>query len=69
MASVRRSEVVQAGETLAIGMAGGVLFWLLALPAPWLLGAMLPVAAAALVGRPATVPRLIGLVSPAISSP
>lgn len=59
MADVRRNEVLQAGETLAIGMAGGVLFWLLALPAPWLLGAMLPVAAAALVGRPAAVPRPI----------
>ena len=38
-------------KTLGVGLAGGLLFWLLGLPLPWLSGAAAGVAAASLSGR------------------
>jgi membrane AbrB-like protein len=45
--------------TLAIGIPGGALFWLLDLPLPWMLGAMAATTIAAISGvRVALMPRL-----------
>jgi membrane AbrB-like protein len=45
--------------TLALGVAGGALFWLLNLPLPWMLGAMAATTAAAIAGvRVALMPSL-----------
>jgi uncharacterized protein len=48
-----------AAETLAIALAGGAGFTLLRLPAGLVSGAMLAVAAAAMLGRPMKVPRAV----------
>ena len=55
MAAFTRDQVEQVGAALAIGAGGGGVFWWLGLPAPWLAGAMVAVAAAALAGRIRTV--------------
>src|SRR5512145_5478 len=45
--------------TLALGIPGGALFWLLDLPLPWMLGAMAVTTVAAISGvRVALMPRL-----------
>ena len=41
---------------LAIGTAGGALFWLLALPLPWMLGALIAMLGAVLAGLPVAGP-------------
>jgi uncharacterized protein len=51
-----RAKTLQFLETLAIGIAGGVLFLVTGLPGGLISGAMLAVAAAAMLGRPMAVP-------------
>lgn len=51
-----RSPVVVIA-TLACGVSGGALFAWLGLPMPWLLGAIVGAAAAAMAGLPARVPK------------
>jgi uncharacterized protein len=49
----------QTAETLIIASAGGATFTLLGLPAGLISGSVLAVAAAALLGRPVTVPTML----------
>jgi uncharacterized protein len=51
-----RAEVLKSLETLAIGTAGGLLFLWASLPGGLISGAMVAVGAAALAGRPLSVP-------------
>jgi uncharacterized protein len=51
-----RAKVLSSLETLAIGTAGGLLFLWAALPGGLISGAMIAVGAAALAGRPLSVP-------------
>jgi hypothetical protein len=55
MAISTRQQLEQVAAALAIGAGGGGVFWWLGLPAPWLAGAMVAVAAAALAGKIRTV--------------
>ncbi|MEJ2633354.1 MAG: AbrB family transcriptional regulator [Acidihalobacter sp.] len=50
-------KAVQTTVTLGAGLAGGALFNLISLPLPWLLGAILGSAAAAMSGLPVGLPR------------
>lgn len=52
-----RAEFQHYAETLFIAALGGLLFGIVNFPAGWLAGSMLAVAAAAILGRPATVPK------------
>ena len=47
---------LRTGETLLIGAVGGILFTLIGFPAGLIAGSVVAVAAAALIGRPMTVP-------------
>ena len=49
----------RVAETLAIATAGGAAFGLMGVPAGWLSGAILAVAAAAFAGRPLLMPALL----------
>jgi uncharacterized protein len=51
-----RRTIIDVAETLAIALAGGLTFALLALPAGLVSGSVMAVAAAALLGRPVKVP-------------
>ena len=51
-----RRAILETSETLAIALAGGVLFALLGLPAGLVSGSVLAVATAALLGRPMVLP-------------
>lgn len=53
----RLGKAVQTAVTLGAGLVGGALFDLCALPMPWLLGAILGSATAAMCGLPAGLPR------------
>ena len=72
-----RRDLIQIGETLTIGAAGGIGFSLIGLPAGLVSGSMLAVAAAALVGRPMKVPMplaricfiMIGMLLGAVVTP
>lgn len=55
MAAFTTDQLRQVGAALVIGTAGGALFHYLGLPAPWLAGAMVAVAGAALAGKIRTV--------------
>ena len=55
MAALTRQQLEQVAAALFIGAGGGGVFWWLGLPAPWLAGAMVAVAAAALAGKIRTV--------------
>lgn len=46
-------------RTLAVGSAGGAVFWLLGLPLPWLSGAAAAVAGMALAGKPLGIPAKV----------
>jgi len=52
--------LASVAETLLIGGLGGAALGLLQLPAGYLIGSMVAVAVAALVGRPMTIPRPLG---------
>src|ERR1700736_456433 len=54
-----RTKILNVIETLAIGTAGGALFLLLNLPGGLISGAMIAVGAAAIAGRPLTVPPIL----------
>src|SRR6202795_2923513 len=54
-----RTKILNVIETLAIGTAGGALFLLLHLPGGLISGAMIAVGAAAIAGRPLTVPPIL----------
>ncbi len=54
-----RSAILHLGETLAIALAGGAALGLVGVPAGWLSGSILAVAAAALAGRPMLIPTLM----------
>jgi membrane AbrB-like protein len=54
-----RAKILAMLETLAIGAAGGVLFVGLHLPGGLISGAMLAVGAAAMAGRPLTLPPIL----------
>jgi len=56
MSRPARSTLLRLAETLAIGAVGGALFNAAGIPAGFLSGAMICVAAAALAGRPMTMP-------------
>lgn len=47
---------LRLGTTLALGIAGSLLFWAAGLPVPWISGAMVVVAVAAIVGVPLHLP-------------
>ena len=72
-----RRDLIQIGETLTIGAAGGIGFALMGLPAGLVSGSMLAVAAAALIGRPMKVPMplarvcfiMIGMLLGAVVTP
>jgi hypothetical protein len=55
--TLRLGKAAQAALTLGAGLAGGYLFDLIGLPLPWLLGAILGAAAAAIGGLPLGLPR------------
>jgi len=57
---VSRAVLASIAETLLIGGLGGAALGLLQLPAGYLIGSMVAVAVAALVGRPMTIPRPLG---------
>ncbi len=57
-----RRIVIETAETLAIALAGGLLFTWLGLPASLVSGSVVAVAAAALLGRPVRVPLLLARV-------
>jgi uncharacterized membrane protein AbrB (regulator of aidB expression) len=50
MAVISREQLQQIAGALVIGTFGGTVFWWAGLPAPWLAGAMVAVALAALGG-------------------
>jgi uncharacterized protein len=54
-----RTKILNVIETLAIGTTGGALFLLLNLPGGLISGAMIAVGAAAIAGRPLTVPPIL----------
>ena len=54
-----RSEILNVLETLVIGIAGGELFLWAGLPGGLISGAMITVGAAAIAGRPLTVPPFL----------
>ena len=54
-----RAKILNVLETLAIGTAGGALFLFLNLPGGLISGAMIAVGAAALAGRPLTLPPIL----------
>src|ERR1700730_12326426 len=54
-----RTKILNVIETLAIGTAGGALFLLLNLPGGVISGRMIAVGAAAIAGRPLTVPPIL----------
>jgi membrane AbrB-like protein len=49
-----------AVPTLLVGLAGGIVFYLINFPLPWTLGAMAAVGTFAALGRPTPVPPLLG---------
>lgn len=51
------ARVAQLATTLALGIAGSLLFWWAGLAVPWISGSMVVVAIAALAGVPLFVPR------------
>ncbi len=55
----RTEQLRRLAETLGFAAAGGVTLGLLGLPAGWLSGAIMTAGAAALAGRPLTVPTLL----------
>lgn len=57
---VSRAVLAGVAETFLIGGLGGTVLGLLQFPAGWLIGSMIAVAVAALMGRPMTVPRPLG---------
>lgn len=60
MLSTNRINLLRrVAETLAIAAAGGAVFGLGGLPAGWLSGAILAVAAASFLGRPMLMPQLL----------
>lgn len=63
VAELTPAAVIRLATTLAIGFAGGLLFACAGLPAPWLSGAGLASAAAAVAGVPITVPEWLKGVS------
>src|SRR5260221_5707413 len=54
-----RDKILHTLETLAIGSAGGLLFWWADLPGGLISGAMIAVGIAALAGRPLAVPPIL----------
>ncbi|NNG02874.1 MAG: AbrB family transcriptional regulator [Inquilinus sp.] len=54
--AVRDTDYKRLIPALALGTAGGAIFFALELPLPWMLGAMLSTSAAALMGAPIPVP-------------
>jgi membrane AbrB-like protein len=59
-APARSQLALRVAETLLIAGVGGAALGLAGLPAGWLSGAIVGVSAAALAGRPVTIPPLIG---------
>ena len=51
---------------LAVGTAGGAVFYLLHLPLPWTLGALTAVALVAIFGPPFKIPALTNIARPVV---
>jgi uncharacterized protein len=60
MSAARSQLVLRVAETLLVAGVGGAALGLAGLPAGWLSGAIVGVSAAALAGRPVTIPPPIG---------
>ena len=60
---MRFEDVLPTVQTLAIGIAGGVAFFALGLPAPWLSGPGTATAIASLAGFQVVVPKPLRLVA------
>src|SRR3954468_21366306 len=58
-AYANRAKLLNVGETLAIGIAGGALFLVLKLPGGLISGAMIAVGIAAIAGRPLHMPPIL----------